>query len=103
MWCDRPAHKSSLARCHGAHVEPRSGGAAGAAGADAAVARGGIAEEGNGGDVGTGPGRAGLLASPRSPDGVPRIGMRLQGDGIARGMDQGGVTFGRWYYVCWSQ
>ncbi len=34
-----------------------------------------------------------------SPDGVPRIGMRLQGDGIARGMDQGGVTFGRWYYV----
>ena len=34
----------------------------------------------------------------RSRIGVPRIGMRLQGDGIALGMDQGGVTFGRWYY-----
>ena len=24
MWCDRPAHKSSLARCHGAHARGTS-------------------------------------------------------------------------------
>ncbi len=53
-----------------------------------------------GGDWPTSPGRAGRGPSPRSPDGVPRIGMGLHVrwhlTHLTRGMDHGGVIFGRW-------